>query len=83
MGDWEIGILGDWEIGRLGDWGTMPHIFGTMLHIFDIFFYASYFLIALCIMDIMDILNIMIITAWMAMAGAVSALVLVGEENQA
>ena len=26
-------------------------------------------------MDIMDILNIMIITAWMAMAGAVSALV--------
>ena len=69
--------------------GIMLHIFGTMLHIFDIFYYATYFLNALCIMDIMeimDILNIMIITAWMAMACAVSALVLVGdlgEENQA
>ena len=32
----------------------------------------------LVIMDIMDIIYIMIITAWLAMAGAVSALVMYG-----
>ena len=33
------------------------------------------------IMDSMDIMNIMDITAWMAMAGAVSALVIILSEN--